>query len=109
VTESQFCAKGLPPRCPQQENSMAQAPRIHAAYRLFVGNLSPQIQEEQLRAMLARFGAVTNVHVVMAISTGKPLGFAFVEMDDEQAAARAIAGLNGTPVDGRCLKVRIGF
>ena len=40
---------------------------------------------------------------------GASCAFAFVEMTDERAAARAIAELNGISIDGRCLKVRLGF
>lgn len=77
--------------------------------QLFVGNLSTRISESELRELLEPFGPVKNVSVRQAHSIGASSGFAFVEMTDERTAARVIAELNGKSIDGRCLKVRIGF
>lgn len=79
------------------------------AFRLFVGNMSSQTTEEQLREMVGKFGSVRDVYVIKVRTTGESRGFAFVEMTDEQAANRAIDALNGARVAGRCLKVRLGF
>jgi RNA recognition motif-containing protein len=78
-------------------------------YVVFVGNMSPRITESELRAMVEAIGPVSNVNLRMAHAIGDSCAFAFVEMTDERAAARAIAELNGKSIDGRCLKVRIGF
>lgn len=78
-------------------------------YLLFVGNMSLRITERELRALVEPFGPVKNVSMQKAPAIGVSCGFAFVEMIDEKAAARAIAGLNGKSIDGRCLKVRIRF
>lgn len=76
---------------------------------LFVGNLPFGVAEgdlsNQLRALFEGFGAVERVSIITDRDTGKPRGFAFVEMDDDDAAAKAIAGLNGTEFEGRALSV----
>ncbi len=78
-------------------------------YCLFVGNMSPRITESELRAMVEPFGTVQNVTVMKAHTIDASCGFAFVDMTDERAAARAIAELDGKSIDGRCLRVRLGF
>ena len=72
---------------------------------LFVGNLSFQTTESELTALFKGFGQVTRVHVAMDRETGRARGFAFVEMPDDEEAAKAIAGLNGKELGGRALKV----
>ncbi|HWP85022.1 MAG TPA: RNA-binding protein [Terriglobia bacterium] len=76
---------------------------------LFVGNLPFRLSEAELaqglRALFESFGVVDRVSVITDRETGKPRGFAFVEMEDEEAAERAIAGLNGTDFEGRPLNV----
>ncbi len=72
---------------------------------LFVGNMSFQTTEADLRALFAPFGAVTRVHLAMDRETGRARGFAFVEMPNDAEAAKAIAGLDGKEVGGRNLKV----
>ena len=72
---------------------------------LFVGNMSFQTTESELTALFQGFGQVTRVHVAMDRETGRARGFAFVEMPNDEEAAKAIAGLNGKEVGGRALKV----
>ena len=72
---------------------------------LFVGNMSFQTTESELTALFKGFGQVTRVHVAMDRETGRARGFAFVEMPNDEEAAKAIAGLNGKEVGGRALKV----
>jgi RNA recognition motif-containing protein len=76
---------------------------------LFVGNLPFRMSEadmsQGLRALFEGFGTVERVSVITDRETGKPRGFAFVEMEDEEAAAKAIAGLNGAEFEGRPLNV----
>jgi RNA recognition motif-containing protein len=79
------------------------------SYRLFVGNMSPRITESELRAMVEPFGTVQNVTMMKAHTIDASCGFGFVDMTNQGAAARAIAELNGKSIDGRCLKVRLGF
>src|ERR1700744_3134931 len=72
---------------------------------LFVGNLNFQTSEGELRALFEPFGAVTRVHMAMDRETGRARGFAFIEMPNDEEAAKAISGLDGTMVGGRQLKV----
>jgi cold-inducible RNA-binding protein len=72
---------------------------------LFVGNLSFQTTESDLRALFAEFGQVTRVHVAMDRETGRSRGFAFVEMPNDDEAKSAMAALDGKELGGRNLKV----
>ncbi|MBI1749664.1 MAG: RNA-binding protein [Acidobacteria bacterium] len=72
---------------------------------LFVGNMSFQTTESDLRALFEPFGQITRVHIAMDRETGRARGFAFVEMANDDEAAKAIAGLDGKEVGGRNLKV----
>lgn len=72
---------------------------------LFVGNMSFQTSESDLRELFAPFGQVTRVHMAMDRETGKARGFAFVEMANDDEAAKAMAALDGKEVGGRNLKV----
>jgi RNA recognition motif-containing protein len=72
---------------------------------LFVGNLSFQTTESDLTALFKGFGEVTRVHLGIDRETGRSRGFAFVEMPNDEEAAKAIAGLDGKEVGGRALKV----
>ena len=73
--------------------------------RLYVGNLSFQASNESVRAAFSAFGEITDVHVVSDRETGQSRGFAFVTMGSAEAAAKAIAEMNGAMLDGRALKV----
>jgi len=72
---------------------------------LFVGNLNFQTGEADLRTLFAPFGEVQRIHVAVDRETGRARGFAFVEMASDEAAAKAIAALDGKEVAGRNLKV----
>lgn len=72
---------------------------------LFVGNMSFQTTESDLRALFEPFGQITRVHMAMDRETGRARGFAFVEMANDEDAAKAIAALDGKEVGGRNLKV----
>jgi cold-inducible RNA-binding protein len=73
--------------------------------KLFVGNLSFTIGEEELRQLFEQKGSVESVTVMRDQETGRSRGFGFVEMSSEEAAQKAIAELNGYSVDGRNLTV----
>jgi RNA recognition motif-containing protein len=73
--------------------------------RLYVGNLSYSTTNDSLRAEFAKFGEVTDVHVMSDRETGQSRGFGFVTMGSSDAASKAIAEMNGAVVDGRALKV----
>jgi RNA recognition motif-containing protein len=72
---------------------------------IFVGNMNFQTTESDLRELFTPFGQVTRVHMAMDRETGRARGFAFVEMPNDEEAAKAIAGLDGKEVGGRNLKV----
>ncbi len=73
--------------------------------KIYVGNCSDNVTEEQLRGLFATYGEVESVAVVMDRDTGRPRGFAFIEMPDASAARAAIKGVDGTDLGGRALKV----
>jgi RNA recognition motif-containing protein len=73
--------------------------------RIYCGNLSFQTTQEEVRGLFAAHGEVTDVHVVMDRDTGRPRGFAFVEMASEAQAKAAITALVGQSSGGRNLKV----
>ena len=73
--------------------------------RLYVGNLSFGTSEDAIRAHFAPMGDVDDVHVVLDRTSGQSRGFAFVTMGSTQAAAKAMAELNGSTLDGRALRV----
>jgi RNA recognition motif-containing protein len=74
--------------------------------RLYVGNLSYNATEAELRDVFAEGGkAVTEVKIVLDRDTGRPRGFAFVEMGTDQEAAQAIETLNGRELQGRAMSV----
>jgi cold-inducible RNA-binding protein len=73
------------------------------AKNLYVGNMSFSTTEDQLREVFSQYGSVTKVQLIMDRETGRPRGFAFVEMSD--GADQAIQALNGTQLDGRTLTV----
>ena len=73
--------------------------------KLYVGNCSFDITEQQLRDLFSPYGEVTSVNVITDRDTGRPRGFAFVEMASDAEAQAAIKGVNGTEHGGRTLKV----
>lgn len=72
--------------------------------KLYVGNLSFNSTEEQIRTQFATFGEVIGVNLITDRETGRLRGFGFIEMDDAGAKA-AIQGMDGVNFDGRNLKV----
>lgn len=75
------------------------------AKKLYVGNLSFDVSESQLREMFGPYGAVQTAQLITDRDTGRSKGFGFVEMGTDQEAAAAISGMNGQMVDGRALTV----
>lgn len=73
--------------------------------KLYVGNLSYQVNNSSLEDMFAEHGTVRSAQVVVDRDTGGSKGFGFVEMADEQAANNAIRALNDKEIDGRRLVV----
>ena len=72
--------------------------------KIYVGNLSYQTTEAQLTEAFGAHGEVQSANVVMDRETGRPRGFGFVEMPDDDART-AIEAMDGKDLDGRALKV----
>ena len=70
--------------------------------RIYVGNLSSETTEDQLRQIFGEHGEVSSVNIITDRKTGRPRGFGFVEMEGADAA---ISALNETEVGGRTLTV----
>lgn len=73
--------------------------------KLYVGNISFQATEEDLRGLFAKSGDVESVKMIIDQFTGKPKGFGFVEMATEDDAKNAITALNGTTFMDRAISV----
>ncbi len=73
--------------------------------KLYVGNLSFNTSESQLRELFEAHGQVSSASLVMDRDTGRPRGFGFVEFSNDDEARAAINALNGKNVDGRDLTV----
>ncbi len=73
--------------------------------KLYVGNLSFQTSEDELRDLFSQHGDVASVSLVMDRETGRPRGFGFVEMPDDAQAQAAISAINGQNFMGRDLTV----
>lgn len=72
---------------------------------IYVGNLSYDAAEDDVRGAFAAFGQVTSVAVIKDRVTGRSKGFGFVEMADSAQAQAAIAGLNGKELKGRAMNI----
>ena len=75
--------------------------------KLYVGNLSFNSTEDDITDAFAAHGTVTSVNIIMDRETGRPRGFAFVEMSNDAEASAAVEALDGRDVGGRNLKVNI--
>ena len=73
--------------------------------KIYVGNLPFSSTEDELRSVFATHGDVESVNLIMDRDTGRPRGFAFVEMADSTAASNAIRALDGSELGGRNLRV----
>ncbi|MFZ1730486.1 MAG: RNA-binding protein [Bacteroidota bacterium] len=72
---------------------------------IYVGNMSYNVTDSMLRETFEEFGSVDTVNIVTDRDTGRPKGFAFVEMKDDGEARAAIDKLNGMDLAGRNLSV----
>ena len=73
--------------------------------RLYIGNLSYSVKDENLRELFTQVGEVTSATVITDRETGRSKGFGFVEMASDAEAQAAINGLNGQPISGRAVVV----
>lgn len=72
---------------------------------IYVGNLSSEVTEEELKGVFQEFGEVTSVNIIKDKFTGQSRGFGFVEMASVDATKSAIAGMSGKELKGRTLTV----
>ena len=72
---------------------------------IFVGNLSFNTSEDELRKLFEAYGHVDRVSILTDRETGRSRGFGFVEMPNPEEGEKAIAGLNGTQFGGRMINV----
>ena len=73
--------------------------------KLYVGNLSYSIRDNDLEQAFGQYGSVSSAKVMMERDTGRSKGFGFVEMGTDAEALAAIEGMNGHALDGRSLTV----
>ena len=73
---------------------------------IFVASLSYQISEADLRELFEGYGTVSSAKIITDRETGRSKGFGFVEMDDDAAATKAIAELNGAEYEGRTMVLK---
>ncbi|MHC4133905.1 MAG: RNA recognition motif domain-containing protein [Planctomycetota bacterium] len=74
---------------------------------IFVGNLSYDATEDDIRDAFAQHGEVSSVNVITDRDTGRPRGFAFVEMPNDAEAQTAIESLNQSEIRGRAVNVNV--
>lgn len=75
--------------------------------KLYVGNLSYSVRDDDLQQQFSAFGSVQSAKVMMDRDSGRSKGFGFVEMASPAEAEAAINGLNGQSLEGRALTVNI--
>lgn len=73
--------------------------------KIYVGNLPPEMTEDQLEELFSEAGHVVSAKIIRDRHTGQPRGFGFVEMETKLAGQKAISMINGRTVGGRALTV----
>ena len=73
--------------------------------KIYVGNMSYDTTEENLRQTFGEFGEVVSVNIITDRDSGRPKGFGFVEMGSKEEATAAIEALNGQDMNGRQVNV----
>ena len=74
---------------------------------MYVSNLSFNTNDETLKQLFEKFGAVSSAKVITDRETGRSRGFGFVEMANDTEANAAMSGLNNTEVEGRAMSVSV--
>jgi RNA recognition motif-containing protein len=72
---------------------------------IFIAGLSFKVNDADLSELFEEYGTITSAKVITDRQSGRSKGYGFVEIDDDEAAAKAIAGLNGAEYDGRTISV----
>ena len=87
------------------KRSTTEVPLKEQEMKIYVGNMSYDVQEDDLRQAFGKFGEVTSVSIINDKFSGRSKGFGFVEMATKEAGQAAIEGLNGKDLKGRALNV----
>ena len=98
----------FPPTCPQHWHlaaSLSKCQETIDRMNIYVGNLSYQTTEDELRDLFAEFGDVVSAKLIADKFTGQSKGFGFVEMSNNSEAQKAMDELNGRDVNGRSVTV----
>lgn len=74
--------------------------------KIYAGNLSYKLSEEDLRSTFIQYGQVTSVKIITDPDNGQSKGFGFIEMSHQGEAEDAIKALDGASIKGRSIKVR---
>jgi len=75
---------------------------------LYVGNLSKKIEKEDLEKAFGKMGTILSLKLKKDLFSGKPKGYAFIEMPDQDEAKKAIEKLNGKKIKGQEIVVKAG-
>ena len=92
-------------RAPERQRSGSKERDM--SKKLFVGSLSWDTNDDGLRAAFGTHGEVSEAVVISDRDTGRSRGFGFVTFEDDEAADKAVAALNGTELDGRTIRVDV--
>jgi cold-inducible RNA-binding protein len=74
---------------------------------IYVSNISFHTNEDDLKNLFSKFGAVTSAKIIMDRETNESRGFGFIEMQSAEEENKAIEGLNGKEIEGRALSVSV--
>jgi cold-inducible RNA-binding protein len=74
---------------------------------IYVSNISFHTNEDDLKNLFSKFGAVTSAKIIMDRETNESRGFGFIEMQSAEEGNKAIEGLNGKEIEGRALSVSV--
>ena len=98
-----------PPRFARRARRKAEPREItrDMSKKLFVGSLSWDTNDEGLRNAFSTHGEVSEAVVISDRDTGRSRGFGFVTFEEDEAADKAVAALNGTDLDGRTIRVDV--
>jgi RNA recognition motif-containing protein len=77
--------------------------------KLYVGNLSFRMADQDLQDLFAQKGEVLSAKIIMDRDSGRSKGFGFVEMGSQEAAEACIEAFNGQEVEGRTLRVNVAM
>lgn len=72
---------------------------------ILASNLAIETTEEHIRELFVQFGAIERIKIITDHKTDRPTGVVFIEMADDEAAARAIAEIDGAELNGKTLHV----